>query len=370
MATWEITLKVRFSKVIKIMPKCMMFKHGITINPRGKVRPCCSFQNKNLVDYTIDQKELWRKQFDDFYESSLDNWLPECLECMENEQRGFESLRTQANRRYDNNYTYGLKYWDLKISNTCNLMCRMCSPGDSSIWHTTLKNNPQFDWHETPTSSKNSWHDTDLPFVKEQLYDAELIKFTGGEPMLVKHVKQVIDYLIEIGVSENVELLMTTNATVPFVDYWQDLITKFKRITITCSIDAVGSRYEYIRAGANWDQVNNNVQHMLNLSHKHDNFHVNVYTTSTVLNASNRDAINNWVDSINIPHTYSIEVVHPYFMSYSSLNENLRTRFGVNSRYDFNPEHLEMLKKQMNYIDHIYGTDFETECPEFFKDNN
>ena len=349
------------------MPKCMMFKHGITINPRGKVRPCCSFQNKNLKDYTIDQYDLWRKQFDDFYDASLSDWLPECLECQENEQRGFYSLRLQANNKYQHREVYGLKYWDLKISNTCNLMCRMCSPGDSSIWNATLKNNLDLDWHEMPTSSKNSWHDTDLPFVKEQLHDAELIKFTGGEPMLVKHVKEVINYLIEIGVSENVELLMTTNATISFSNYWEDLISKFKSITITCSIDAVGSRYEYIRAGANWQEVNTNVQHMVSLSKKYNNFNVNVYTTCTALNASNRSAIDNWIKTIGIDHTYSIEVVHPYFMSYSSLDDTLRQRYNVNSRYDFNVNHLSMLKKQMSYIDEIYGTDFKTECPEFFE---
>lgn len=345
-----------------------MFKHGMTINPRGKVRPCCSFRNKGIIDYTIDQYDLWREQFDNFYETSLNEWLPECLECKENEQRGFTSLRMQANNKYENRDVYGLKYWDLKISNTCNLMCRMCSPRDSSIWYTTLKNNPQFDWHfQSFQNSKNSWHDTDLPFVKEQLYDAELVKFTGGEPMLVKHVKEVINYLIDIGVSENIELLMTTNATVPFTDYWETLIEKFKHITITCSIDAVGSRYEYIRAGADWQDVNNNVQHMLLLSKKHKNFDVNAYTTCTALNASNRDAIDLWVKDIGIKHFYGIEAVDPYFMSYSSLDDTLRKRYNVKSRHNFNIDHLNMLKKQMSYIDQIYGTDFKTECPEFFE---
>lgn len=342
-----------------------MFEHGITVNARGKVRPCCSFESKNANDYYFHETDKWQEQFALLNKKSQNTWLPQCYECKEKEERGSESLRQQSNKLYSN--THGIKYWDLKISNTCNLMCRMCSSGDSSTWQKNVNNNPQFDWYDTILNDKNSWHDTDLPKVKELLYDIDVLKFTGGEPMLVKHVKDVINHVIDIEACYNTTLVLTTNATVPFVGWWEELISKFKHVHITCSIDGIGSRYEYIRAGANWNEVEKNVMHLLKLSKNNSNFSLKADCVLQALNASIMQDIDTWAKSLDLNIGYSVEVTDPPYMSYASLDESLRKRYNVKSRYTFDPKMLQQLKRQMSYIDEIYGTDFKTECPEFFE---
>ena len=349
------------------MPKCAMFKHGMTINTRGKVKPCCSFDHLNNDDYTISETELWQKQFAEYDKLMQDDWIPQCIDCKILEKDGGSSLRTRSNEYYKK--SSGLKYWDLKISNTCNLMCRMCSPSDSSKWVQNLKNYKELEWTYTPSQYENkkySWHDTDLPLVKELLNDIDILKFTGGEPMLVKHVKEIIDHLINTGVSKNTTLHLTSNATVPFVDYWEDLIPKFKNVRVRNSIDAIGSRYEYIRAGANWEEVERNIIHQLNLKNKYSNFDTFVDCTAQALNACCIDDIKTWAKNLEIDFVSST-LRHPSYMSYASLDETLRIRYNVDSDVPFDPAQLQQLKTQMSYIDKIYGTDFKTECPEFFE---
>ena len=371
MGTWETTSKAKCWKVTKIMPKCYMFEHGLTINPRGKVRPCCVFNNDG-ISFSIEDEHLWKpyfKQKDE--EMSAGGWIPECEECRIEEKELGRSLRTRSIDDYNAGYINGIYYWDLKISNTCNLWCRMCSGGDSSTWVQNVKNNPNEDWSEhllDHDKAKLTWHDTYLPFVKDKIIHAETIKFTGGEPMLVKHVKEVIQYLIDTEFSYGVKLLVTTNGTVPWTGWWESIIPYFKEVNITMSIDGIGDRFEYQRANAKWNEVEINAIAMNNLRKKYDNLKVGINYTNTAINAACKDDTEKWAKTNNIHFNEGgVEVMTPAYMSYRSLSPKLRQRFGVKGTYDFDPKMLVMLKKQMAIMDKIQGTDFATVCPEFFE---
>lgn len=354
------------------MPKCMMLRNGITISPRGKVRPCCVYNNKK-IDYSITDNELWQPYFEEQYlqmESSND-WIPECNECQLEEESLGRSLRTRSLELYENTQPTGIKYWDLKISNTCNLWCRMCSGGDSSTWVQKVAANKNLDWDEHllwHDEVKLSWHDTDLPLVKEKIIDANVIKFTGGEPMLVKHVKEVIQYLIDTEFSYGIELLFTTNATVPWEGWWETIIPKFKNVIVTMSIDGIGERFEYQRAGAKWAEVEKNAINLNHLMKKYDNLLVNINYTNTAINAACKADTAAWAKRNNIFFNKGgVEILHPEYLSYKSLPNHLRERYGVTGNFDFDPKQLEILKKQMAIQDKVAGTDFKTVCPEFFE---
>jgi MoaA/NifB/PqqE/SkfB family radical SAM enzyme len=322
------------------------------------------------LDYTIDEEHLWRPAFDKFYEKSLsDEWMPECIDCMEEEQEpDSRSLRVESLQKYDNADTHGLKYWDLKISNTCNLMCRMCGPNDSSTWMKNAKANPVFDWPEHVKESltaKLSWHDTFLETVKDSLWDIDVLKFTGGEPMLVKHVKEVIQHLIDQGASKSVSLRLTTNATVVYDEWWQNLVHEFKNVCVSMSIDGYGKRFEYQRAGASWEQVEKNAK-LISKQQKHKNFFCNIAYTPTSINAAITDQTRAWAEENNLYFHKGVVVHKPTYMGYASLDYPLRTRYNIQSDVPYDPAQFEILKKQMSYIDKVYNTDFKTECPEFF----
>ena len=358
MATWVTILKAKFWKATNLMPKCLMFEHGLTINPRGKVRPCCVYDNSKL-DWNIMEEDKWRPHFrQKSKEMASGNWIPECEECRLEEKEIGKSLRIQSLERYENktNIT-GIGYWDLKISNTCNLWCRMCSGGDSSTWVQQIKQNPSDKWSEHLLGHdeyRNTWHDTFLPTVKEKIIHADTVKFTGGEPMLVKHVKEVIQHLIDTEFSYQIELMLTTNGTVPFTGWWQDIISKFKFVNITLSIDGIEDRFEYQRANASWEQVSSNAIYLNNLRKKFKNLFVSINYTNTAINAACKKETEAWADKNDIFFNKGgVEVLHPQYMSYRSLPNHLRKRFGVTGHYDFDPKMLETLKKQMSIQDKI-----------------
>ena len=106
----------------------------------------------------------------------------------------------------------------------------MCSGADSSTWLKKRKSATNKEWAEHLLGHdeyRNTWHDTYLPVVKEKIIHADVLKFTGGEPMLVKHVKEVIQHLVDTELV-NIELLMTTNGTEPFTGWWEDLYPNLK----------------------------------------------------------------------------------------------------------------------------------------------
>lgn len=353
-----------------------MFKHGMTVNPRGRARPCCLFQD-NSKGLDFDQKEQWEAKFAEYDEamaSSEDVWISECEECRLEEKAIGWSLRMMANQRYLNTETHGRQYWDLKISNTCNLTCRMCSPGDSSTWLQLIKNNLDkvelSEWapHLQGHSGKYSWHDTVLPSVKNEILGADVVKFTGGEPMLVKHVKEVIQHLIDTEFSYNTELFITTNCTVPFVGWWENVIDKFREVRITLSIDGVDEAFEYQRAGASWKQVNENALILKELKQKYKNLHVSINYTNTALNIKCKDATKQWVDQMGFRwNDGGVEIMKPKYLSYASVDYPIRERYNIKSNYKFDPKQLVMLKKQMFLLDKTLGTDFKELYPEYFE---
>lgn len=349
------------------MPECKMFKHGVTINPAGSVRPCCMYDN---IDMAWRYNEPgWREEFDRLYEESLsDEWNPRCHECKTEEEQNGWSLRKESNQIFDNT-TQGTQYWDLKINNTCNLMCRMCSPNNSSTWKTQVKNSGHSDWDPfilREMDLKTGWHKDILPEMKHNLYDTKVLKFTGGEPMLVAHVLDIIKWCVEEDIAPGIDLRMTTNCTVDPDPVWFDLFKHFKNIHISMSIDAVGDRYNYVRAGGDWNITESNAIKFAQHRKQHHSMTCNLAFLPMSINAANEQDARDWCEKHNIHFHRSPECWRPEYLSYASLDETLRTRYNVNSDTPFDPAQFERLKFQMSLIDKLYDTSFKEQCPEFF----
>ena len=68
----------------------------------------------------------------------------------------------------------------------------------------------------------------------------------GGETLLIKEVGDILQYLIDAGVAENIFLMATTNGTV-VKSPWLELTEKFQKLHLNVSIDGFDKYYEYIR---------------------------------------------------------------------------------------------------------------------------
>lgn len=342
-----------------------MLEHGITINPLGNVRPCCKFDNSDL-DVTFDQD--WRTVFDNYAQRSKTQWLPECRECEIAEQENKHSFRNYANDLLKDQ-EYGIGYWDLKINNTCNLACTMCDATSSSTWMQQVEQNPDLGWtnhiKHTATLKRPSWYKHFIDNIKDQLWDTRHIKFTGGEPFMIPQVQQVIDWLADTDIASGVELSIITNGTHPIKNKLAEQLAKFKHVHLMISIDAIGSRFEYIRKNSSWQQVESNIIEFQKIAQLNNNMTLNANFLPQALNARYQKQTQEWAELHGLIWSQDIEIQNPSYMGYASLPYPLREKYEIQTKTPYQPEQFDMLVKQMKIQDQIHGTNFDSECKEF-----
>jgi hypothetical protein len=84
------------------------------------------------------------------------------------------------------------------------------------------------------------------------------IHMIGGEPLLIKEVRQIMRHLIETGAAGNVVLVLTTNGSCGD-DEWFELASKFAGNYVAISADGLGSVNEYIRFPSDWRIIEENI---------------------------------------------------------------------------------------------------------------
>ena len=134
------------------------------------------------------------------------------------------------------------------LGNYCNLACKMCWSGASSKiatqekkWGTLLdKNHLGNDWTKDSTVWKKFLSDIETMPVQN-------IHFMGGETLIQPRFHEFIDYMIAQGKTD-LNISFVTNGT----SFNKDLVnklTKFNRIGIEVSIEAISDVNKYVRQG-------------------------------------------------------------------------------------------------------------------------
>jgi MoaA/NifB/PqqE/SkfB family radical SAM enzyme len=260
------------------------------------VAPCCMSQEF----YTKDTGEFFSLSKDtlsDVWNSSsirnlrtslLEGKKPTaCAACWKEEEFGKESKRIRENKRWNINHetftperinsentVCEIKFLDLKLGNTCNLKCRICSPGSSSNWVKEHKdiygsdivtdigqkvNADRKQVMQWPDYNENFW--TDLNTI---LPNVELFEIYGGEPFLISRHFQVLQKSIEMGYSKKQKIHYNTNGTIFPEIAVKEIWPHFEDVDIMLSIDGIGPQFEYQRYPAKWDSVLNNIQRFKN----------------------------------------------------------------------------------------------------------
>ena len=267
----------------------------------GNCRLCCKvskFDTINKPDGTpynvnVDSiDEIWHSDhYNEIRDRVLaDEQLPECKTCWREEEiyrsdwskdrkdelpskRRIENqkwLHREKTRLTDNWQTVvdnpKIRYFDVRLSNLCNLKCRMCWPHFSSQ---IVKEQKEFAKAGLPTHYKNydviEW-DTELLWegIKHNLIAVEEISFVGGEPTLHQGIDTLLDKLVETGQCKTIRLKYTTNLT-NIQPKTLEYMKQFKNTVINGSIDGVGSTNDYIRFPSDWQTIEKNIFKLINL---------------------------------------------------------------------------------------------------------
>lgn len=259
----------------KYCPLPFMHSHA---DVSGKYKPCCNAD--------IDYEEVFTEK-----EYSLSEWFhhpkmdklrsdllneienPMCSICWDQERIGTDrSFREGYVSRFknDNVDTKNPKitYLDLKLSNECNLGCRMCNYAESTqIYKDMLVMEQQgmilpLQWERSPRfesivldkNKSNMFHNRPQN-VQDDIFkllpDIKYLKVTGGEPTITKEFFDLVNYTVEKGYAKNIIMSITTNGT-RLTPQFIEKLKPFKKIRINVSVDGWGPNYEYIRYPMTW----------------------------------------------------------------------------------------------------------------------
>ena len=279
----------------------LLWKH-ISNEPLGHVRTCCIARERvtdsDGNEFTLGSHSIKEIFHSDFYkqlrQDIRDGKLPSnCEPCWQDEANGNISKRQQYNQYAEQRYDpidYSVEPEmpaDLQItlSNTCNLKCRSCNPHNSSKWVKEAEDRGMPYLQEKVEVSmldleqSKFWTEMDewIPYV-------QYLEMMGGEPFYMKEFKKFVDILVDRGVAKNIHLNTCTNGTFADKSFLKTLTDNFASVGFNVSIDAaVGKRFDYLRHGADWSEVEKNLDyfHELNATHQ---AHIGISHTITAMN--------------------------------------------------------------------------------------
>ena len=266
----------------------LLWKH-ISNEPLGHVRTCCIARDRvtdnDGNEFTLGSTSIKDIFHSDFYKNIRqeirDGKLPKnCEPCWQDEENGNTSKRQQYNLYAEQRYK-PIDYdaepdmpadLQLTLSNTCNLKCRSCNPHNSSKWVKEAEDRGMPYLKETVNVDLLDFDNSQFWLtIDEWLPHVTQLEIMGGEPFYMKEFKKFVDTIIEKDVAKRIHLNTCTNGTFANKKFLKKLTDNFASVGFNVSIDgATKERFEYLRHGANWDEVSANLDyfHTLNATHQ------------------------------------------------------------------------------------------------------
>jgi MoaA/NifB/PqqE/SkfB family radical SAM enzyme len=332
------------------LPKtiCMLPWVSIETSPIGTARPCClaideitkpdgtkyDLNETNLTEiYKSEYMQQLRQQFRQGEKPAT------CNRCWDEEASGRTSKRQHSQIRlkhladkvdYANDLPDQLWFVDLKLGNICNLKCRICGSWSSSNWaveeiaylpgidkkqHLAYKYLKQGMW---PRKTQTFWDN-----MRELIPNIEYMEFTGGEPFMIEEHFELLRFAVKTGHAKHIDIHYNTNGT-----QWpgaEDVWKEFRLVEVAFSVDNIGSRFEYERYGAEWDEVNANIDRFHALRDSSKNFWTQLCLTVNIQNIYYLDELINWATTKNFNNVYFNMLHSPDHMSIANLTPHAKT---------------------------------------------
>lgn len=267
------------SKAFCINPWVHLF-----VSQKGTVGPCClasweedkTFGNVNRQSVS----EIWNgEKIRTFRKTMLADKTDErCKQCYENEKNGLRSKRKIVNFLYaykmpwvkETRWNGSAKnskpiYWDIRLSNLCNLRCRICGHHSSSSWYEDAKLMGNTSYETKIHKGPNNFNEL-LQQLDYVIDDLEEIYFAGGEPLLMPEHFELITKLVakkkfKVKLRYNTNFSQTRFKDTDFLELWK----LFDDVFIHASLDDSDDRGMLQRKGLNWEMAVNNRQRMLKI---------------------------------------------------------------------------------------------------------
>jgi hypothetical protein len=351
----------------------------LATRPNGDVRVCCTANasgaglidvkdvglvtDMNLKTHTV--AEVWNSEFmRNVRLQMLDNKIPtSCTKCFQEESKGIKSKRNWETMVWsdrldinsivsrtaeDGSLPVNIPYFDLRLGNMCQLKCVMCSPHDSSSWikewkiqypkYKTVELKQDQSWD---SSFDYTWYQKGsfLDTMKGQAQHIKELYFAGGEPLLIPEHYKILEFMVETGAAKDCILRYNSNG-LELPEKLFELWNHFKQVKFNFSVDAVGTRNDYIRYPSTWNDV---VANLKRLDDTPDNIIVNIACAVQLLNIITISELVHWKESMNFkkislpPYGAGLIGTHlvylPSYLNVRVLPKHLKDKVKKNVEY-------------------------------------
>jgi len=268
--------------------------HGLHINPTGDVKTCCAGDPNMLGNLNTRSIEeiLQSSAMKEIRATLQTGQMHEqyCYNCIQAERYG------RSERHWHNDISEDfdssaaeLNYHrpvliDVRWNITCNQSCNYCNDKCSSKW-AALYNIPFRSQVRPYYQQVHNYIEQHQGWIRE-------IALVGGEPLLLPENESILDII-----PDGVKISLITNFSVDLEKnkIFQKLKNK-RNVSWSLSFDNIKERYEYVRYGGKWDQIEQNIKHLAEI-HGHT---ASVHAVYNLYNCTRLNEITSWAKGVNL----------------------------------------------------------------------
>jgi len=281
---------------------CPRLDHFVRFNFNGTISRCGHMTNAPQFE-TLQQMDSSAWLADIRNDMGQDFWPDECIRCKEIESIGNKSVRQQSLDRHAHLLDSRLDYLVLGgvLDNVCNSACQTCNE--------TLSTKIGSLSSKEYTKINNSALINTLPV--ERIVQMDI---NGGEPSASPNYLKLLENL-----PPNVKHLRVNTNGSRLITVLPDLVKRGIKVTVTVSLDGIGSRHDYVRWPVKWQDVEHNIQAYQNMG-LHE---LNTWTTVSALNIGDLQNIFSYVEQNNLKNSWAL-LENPSVLSVKHSNHLTR----------------------------------------------
>lgn len=217
----------------------------------------------------------------------------------------------------------------------CNFACSYCDASQSSRWATDLATNgPYKKIYKDPRMTyqrlgkKELVDDYDevfnlfLQYVDKIKPTLHIVNCLGGEPLISPNFWQFVDHLTQFDCSHIGLSVVTNLSDLENVKRLLSYKEKFRKISITASIENTNTRAEFLRAGLNWNTFKSNLQWL-----QSQDVEVNLAATCSLVALDGLVDFLEWYINLNFVGLNIFRLRHPNFQVMQVLPFEMRVNY-------------------------------------------
>ena len=290
---------------------------GVHNNPQGSIKTCCAGDPNmlgNLNTQTIE--EILHGSALTEIRQTLRRGEPHakyCHNCVQAERygRSERDWHNKLNPDFDatklSDTDHKPVLIDIRWNTTCNFSCNYCNEHSSSQWASLKQLSVQ--------SGTRPYAKQVCEYIEQHQTHIKKVALIGGEPLLLKENERLLS-----AIPSDCQIDIITNLGVDLAhNRIFDQLQQRTNVGWNVSIDNVGSRFEYVRHGGIWSQVEQNIRTIQACA----GHRVGIHPLYNIYNATRLTELIDWARTYNVDlHWQSL--YHPECLDPLQLGSDIK----------------------------------------------